>query len=184
MKVGRRMPARIERTYPHKTYLTNYVKTSKQIGNIRSDMIESYETPAVIKEQGAKPVPTGEKPVLTSKEVSTYYTDRFTGERAGRNGKMSSYCYNYDGSPDYAKIDRIKNSYEQTLVKNGSGKWYNERVNIPALDIMEAPDGTVKRTLLNSSYLDKGSIDELPSRIKKVVYAGFDDIIAKLTKLR
>ena len=67
--------------------------TSRQIGNVRTNVYETYM------------VPKNGKPFLTDKSVETYYVDQY-GNRASVQGKKSEYHYNNDGTLKNATIQR------------------------------------------------------------------------------
>ena len=158
----------------HSDYTYNDVNTSKQIGNIRSDVIESYKV-----YHGDK------KPVLESKIVDTYYVDEFTGERKGSKVKSSTYYYDDAGALKEAFIKRQNNKLYDSLIKSklGNGSWLNEQIETNYLSAFADETG-IKDASLRSSYLNKAHIDALPTNIRKTVYAALDFLMENIKKVR
>lgn len=163
------MPRKIQLGY---TY--NNVNTSKQIGNVRSDVFEAY-----------KVYPGDKKPVLDHKIVDTYYVDEFTGKRQGLKGKSSRYYYDEAGALKEAFINRQNNKLYDSLIKRklGNGSWFNEQIETNYLSAFADETG-IKDASLRSSYLNKAHIDALPTNIKKTVYAALDFLMENIKKVR
>ena len=176
------MPCLKQVSYPHQTTIKTYNETSRQIGDIKTDVYEEIETPAEIKSKGANPEIKG-KPVVTYKTVKSYYVDKY-GTPLNNRAKQSVYYYNMDGSLKRAQIERTKAGYEVTQAREENGKWYNRNVKTGYLDVTSNADGKITKSYLNTEYLDKTNLDSLPAKIQKTMQAGLDDIVLKLTKLR
>lgn len=163
------MPARISRDFKY-----NEINTSKQIGNIRSDVSETYR------------VYPGKKPVLESKNVDTYYVDEYTGKRATPIGKSSHYSYNEFGELKEAVIERQNNKLYNSITKYkiGNGSWFNKAIETNYLSVSADQNGAINNAVLRSRYLDKEMIEALPINIKKTVYAALDFLMANLKKIR
>lgn len=147
--------------------------TSRQIGNVKSNVYETYM------------VPKNGKPVLTDKSVETYYVDKY-GNRASIEGKKSEYHYNNDGTLKNATIQRERPGRAvDTFVKNksGSGKWFNAEVKTNFMTAYANEKGITSATF-NSRYFDKASVDALPANIKKMVLDGLDFIMQNIKKVK
>ena len=168
-------------SYPRRyDSLMEPVKTSKTVGNIKSDTIEEWVVPMEQKEKGAAPVKIGE-PQLERRYTETYKIDKNGNKVFGGVVKKTL----TEDKGKYQEIQYYVNDIDYIKKVKNNGKWYLQSFVSPESFVYNAlPDGTRTHFSCSSANINDKVIEGLSPKVRKYVVSALNDMAEKIARLK